>query len=75
MTHFHMLTDLDQYIVTTNEDIIISSIPYSLHLRDISKIFQVSGSNCKSLRSLRISLMPIRIKAELNDSSCNFGTT
>ena len=34
--------------VTTSDDIIISSIPCSLHFCDISKIFRVSDSNCKS---------------------------
>ena len=61
--------------VTTSDNIMISSIPCFLHLCDISKISWVSDSNCKSLWSLRISLMPICIKAELNYSSCNVGTT
>ena len=61
--------------VTTNDDIIISSIVCSLHLCAISKKFRSSDSNFKSLWSLRISLMPICIKAELSDSSCNVRTT
>ena len=35
--------------VITNGDIAIFSIPCSLHLCDISKIFRVSDANCKSL--------------------------
>ena len=35
--------------VTPNDDIIISSIPWSLHVCDISKIFRVSDSNFKSV--------------------------
>ena len=62
------------FSVTTNGDIIISSTLFSLHLWDISKILRVSDSHCKSLWSLRISLMPICTKAQLNDSSCNVGT-
>ena len=37
------------FSATTNDDIIISPIPCSLHFCDISKILRVSDSRCKSL--------------------------
>ena len=63
------------FSVTTYDDIIISSMPCSWYFCDISEMFRVSDSSCRSLWYLRISLMPKCIKAELNDSSCNVGTT
>ena len=37
------------FSVTTNDDIIISSIPWSLHVCNIFNIFRVSDSHCQSL--------------------------